>query len=618
MIRLLILGVFLVLGGCGGGGKKKEPPPLNQAPTATAGADQILTLAAGATTVDVTLDGSSSTDADGTVTDYAWSGLPDPADVVAPVVTLEAGTYGFTLLVSDDDGAVSATSDTVSITVNEPIAAAQAATAQGTIQGAIEGSLVVFRGVRYAAPPIGDLRFKAPAPAAAFAGVRDALDFGANCIQALGIGATTGEEDCLFMNIWSHNDDVVRPVMVNLHPGGSNGVGGDMSSIEPSEFAVAADVVVVNMNRRLSVMGSLAIDELIQENPRLTAGNYGLLDVIAALEWVQDNIAAFNGDPNRVMLFGTSSGGLATCLLLGSPDINGLVHAASIQSAPCIGNLQVLTAASPFESRFPPAVDTHREILTATGCDVAADIPACLRGLTAEELILAGEAQNVAANRPIYAYLVDGVIVQAGPFDAVESQIAGDIPLIVGMAGNEVGTRFDNISMPDDAAYRARIEAVFPDPLDDDLYALYPSADYPTPLDAWKTLFGDFVFSCRAEFMAFNAVSGAPSYLYEITRGFDPALGGTHSIDSPYLFGTFDVFGYTPDPEALLISLSMRSAWSSLAHDPTMPPVLLEGAGITWPAYEATGATYVDFGDPLFVGPGHRGGRCAALRAVLN
>jgi len=420
------------------------------------------------------------------------------------------------------------------------------------------------------------------------------------------------------MNIWSHNDDVVRPVMVNLHPGGSNGVGGDMSSIEPSEFADATDVVVVNMNRRLNVMGSLAIDELIQENPRLTAGNYGLLDIIAALEWVQANIAEFNGDPNRVMLFGTSAGGQATCLLLGSPDINGLIHAASIQSGPCTGNLQVLTAASPYDSRHPPAEITHREILTATGCDVAADIPACLRGLTAEELILAGEAQNVAANRPIYAYLVDGVVVQAGPYDAVENQIAGDIPLIVGMAENEVGTRFDGLSMPDDAAYRARIEAVFSDPLDDGLYALYPSVDYPTPLDAWKTLFGDVVFSCRAELVALNAASGAPSYLYEITRGFDPALGATHSIDSPYLFGTFDVFGYVPDFDALFIRDVMRSAWSSLAHDPTMPPVVFESTGVTWPAYESTGATYVDFGNPLVTGPGHRGARCAGVRAVFN
>lgn len=496
----------------------------------------------------------------------------------------------------------------------------QAATAQGTIQGAIEGPLIVFRGVRYAAPPIGDLRFKAPAAPAAFTGVRDALSFGSNCTQ-IGGGATVGEEDCLFLNIWAHNDDVVRPVMVNLHPGGANGVGGDLASIDPSEFADAADVVVVNLNRRLHVLGNLAVDELIQENPRLTAGNYGVLDVIAALEWVQSNIAEFNGDPDRVMIFGTSSGGLLTCLLLGSPEANGLIHAASIQSAPCGGNLQVLNATSPFTSRHPPAVVTHRELLVATGCDVAADIPACLRGLSAAELILAGQVQNDAANRPIYAPLVDGIVVQADPWAAVENQIAGDIPLIVGMAANEVGSRFDNVPIPDDAAYRALLESTFTDPLDDDLYALYPSASYASPKDAWITMFGDLIFSCRAELMALNAMSGAPSYLYEITRGFDngnyAGLGAVHAIDSPYLFGTYDVFAYTPDLQAVFISSAMRLAWSSLAANPTMAPPIVEGSGFTWPAFDPSLATHVAFGDPIHSGSAHRGGRCAALRAVL-
>ena len=160
--------------------------------------------------------------------------------------------------------------------------------------------------------------------------------------------------------------------MVYLHPGGANGVGGDMASIDPTEFAAAADVVVVNTNRRVGVMGGLAIDELIQENPRLTAGNYGLLDVIAALEWVQNNIAAFNGDPDRVMIFGTSSGGKLSCLLLATPEVSGLIDAISIQSAPCGGNLQVLTATAPFPSRHAPAVTTHRGLLAAVACDVAA------------------------------------------------------------------------------------------------------------------------------------------------------------------------------------------------------------------------------------------------------
>jgi len=120
--------------------------------------------------------------------------------------------------------------------------------------------------------------------------------------------------------------------------------------------------------------------------------------------------------------------------------------------------------------------------------------------------------------------------------------------------------------------------------------------------------------------MALNAASGAPSYLYEITHGFNPALGATHSIDSAYLFGNFDVFNFTPGFIELEIRDSMRSAWSSLAHDPRMAPVIVEEMGVTqtWPVYEPATAAYAHFGVPVYSGVGHRGARCAAVRAVFN
>ena len=122
----------------------------------------------------------------------------------------------------------------------------QVATTEGTYQGETVGNLLVFKGISYAAPPVGTLRFKAPEPPASFSNVRDALAFGSVCTQPQG-SSTTGSEDCLFLNIWGHNDDTVRPVMVYMHPGSS----GDIASINPQEFAEAADVVVVNLNRRL-------------------------------------------------------------------------------------------------------------------------------------------------------------------------------------------------------------------------------------------------------------------------------------------------------------------------------------------------------------------------------
>ena len=499
--------------------------------------------------------------------------------------------------------------------------AGQVQTAQGIVEGTTEGGLLVFRGIRYAAAPVGDLRFKAPAPPPTIAGVQIADSFGANCIQPQGM-STGGAEDCLFLNVWAHDDDTVRPVMVNLHPGAANGVGGDMTSIEPSSLADDENVVVVNLNRRLAVLGHLALDELINESPRVTAGNYAVLDVIAALQWVQDNIAEFGGDPNHVMLFGTSSGGLMTCAVLSAAETAGLIHAAGIQSAPCSPRMmQKTTASVSFDSRFPPAVDTHRSLLAAVGCDAAADIPACLRALSAEDLVLASLATEFAHSWIVFGPMIDGVVIQEDIATALVNQTAGDIPLIVGMAENEVGNQFAGLNLPDDASYRAHLASVFSDPFDDSLYALYPSAAYPTPKDAWLTLWSDFVYSCTAERLATRASSGAPSYLYEITRGHDTGSfagqGAVHSIDSTYLFQTYDTFGITPDAQSLAISDAMRAAWAGLAADPTAAPPIAPDVSVAWPAYDSVTSSYADFGDPVAATTGHRQSRCAGLFALF-
>jgi len=503
-----------------------------------------------------------------------------------------------------------------------PLAPNQVATTAGVVQGNVEGDLLVFRGIRYAAPPVGDLRFKAPQPPAPFADVYAADAFGAKCVQPQGTG-TIGEEDCLFLNVWAHNDDVQRPVLVYLHPGAANGVGGDMPSIEAAGLAAEEDVIVVNFNRRLGVLGSLALDELVLENPRLTAGNYGVLDVIAALEWVRDNIAEFNGDPNRVMLFGTSAGGLMTCAVLGAPEASGLIDAAGIHSAPCSPALyQVLNDQVPLFSRFPPAVVTHREILAAVGCDSATDILACLRNASAEALTLAGG--TIEQSRPwmVFVPILDGIVVQQGPHAALENMTAGDIPIIVGVAENEIGNQFAALDLPDDASYRDHLANIFADPIDDQLYALYPSTDYPTPKDAFLLMWSDVAYNCAAQRLALAATSGAPSYLYEITRGFDTGpfagQGATHAIDTTYLFGNFATYGITPDTQAFAISAAMRAAWAGLARDPTTAPPISSDGGIFWPIYESSSATWADFGDEIAGKTNHRGGRCADLFAIFG
>ncbi len=497
----------------------------------------------------------------------------------------------------------------------------QVATSEGIYQGEFVADLRVYKGIPYAAPPTGTRRFRAPESPTAFTGVRNALDFGSVCTQPQG-AATTGSEDCLFLNVWTHADNTIRPVMVYMHPGAANGIGGSTGSLDPAELAESGDVVVVNLNRRLGALGYLAIDELIAENPRMTAGNYGLLDAVAALEWIQANIDDFNGDPTHVMLFGTSAGGMLTCTMLGAPEVAGLVHAVALQSSPCGGPLlQVLQSTSPHVSNVPPTVESHRPLLAAVGCDATADIPACLRGLTAEEITLAGAAENAAVTQILFTAIVDGVVVQAAPRTALLNQTIGDIPLIVGMANNEIGGSFANLDIPDDATYQATLTNIFVDPIDDVLYTLYPSANYPTPKDAFLEAFSDLIYSCNAELLALNAMAGTPSYLYEITRGFDSGAragwGAYHAIDMAYLFGHFDIIDYTPDDQALAIQTAMRTAWRSLAADPTSAPPISEDGTTLWPAFDPANASYVEFGQSVSASTNHRGGRCADLRAAL-
>lgn len=499
-------------------------------------------------------------------------------------------------------------------TVPPPLAADEAQTAQGSIRGAIEGELLVFRGVRYASPPIGDLRFKAPAPPTNFSGTMDATQFGTVCAQPANIG-TTGDEDCLFLNIWSHVDDTIRPVIVFLHGGSANGAGGSSAGIDGKLLAENGDVIVVTLNRRLGPLGYLALDELIQENPRSTAGNYATLDVIAALNWLQDNIAAFSGDPTRIMLAGQSSGGGVACDVLSAPEAAGLINSAALQSAGCgpPGVLNELVGVTPIGDY---AVVEHRELVTYLGCDTAPDVLACLRGLTAAQIVVAGEEVFADFNG-----ITDGVVLPTNVLLALTNNVVGDIPVIIGSNADEMNNIFGLNPVADDAEYRLVLELLFDLPLSDALYALYPTVNFNTASEAFLTLFGDLLFNCRAEQLAESAETAASVYFYQMTRGFDngfnAGIGAAHSIDIRHLFGTFDVWGYTPDGRANDISSAMQGAWSGLVADPTAaPPYLAQGAS-SWPMYSDSNKQIVEFGETTTIATVHRNGRCPALWAAL-
>jgi para-nitrobenzyl esterase len=256
-------------------------------------------------------------------------------------------------------------------------------TEAGELRGTDVGAASAFLGIPYAAPPVGEGRFRPPAAHACWEGVRPALAFGRVCPQLLASGGRFGDEDCLAANVWTPEARATtpRPVMVFIHGGAYlTGSGHQDLAFENSgnlydgaTLATEQGAVVVTFNYRLGALGFFAHPALVAEDAHGSAGNYGTLDQIALLQWVQTNIRAFGGDPDRVMIFGESAGGLSTCLLLATPLARGLFHGALVESGGC----QVATAAS--------RLAQGEDIADRLGCDDAA----CLRARPASDYVVA-------------------------------------------------------------------------------------------------------------------------------------------------------------------------------------------------------------------------------------
>ncbi len=210
----------------------------------------------------------------------------------------------------------------------------QVKTTAGLVKGTTieDGRIRVYKGIPFGAPPVGELRWQAPRPAAAWQGVREATEFGSRCMQGpifSDIVFTNKSEDCLNLNLWTPapKADEGLPVMVWIHGGGFQAGSGAENRHDGTAFA-RRNVVIVTVNYRLGIFGFFSHPELTKESGRNASGNYGLLDQVLALEWVRDNIAAFGGDPKNVTIFGESAGSFAVSALMASPLAKGLFHKA--------------------------------------------------------------------------------------------------------------------------------------------------------------------------------------------------------------------------------------------------------------------------------------------------
>ncbi|WP_406462580.1 carboxylesterase family protein [Streptomyces sp. NBC_01622] len=455
----------------------------------------------------------------------------------------------------------------------------------GAVRGRLEDGLAVFRGIPFAEPPVGEARFQAPRPVPAWDGVRDALDFGPPPPQESGFqgrrNVLTGPmgDDWLTVNVWTPAPDPAArlPVMVWIY-GGAYKLGHSGSpGYDAQHIARDGDVVVVSLNYRVGIEGFARIDG--------APANRGLLDQVAALEWVRDNITAFGGDPEQVTVFGESAGAGSVAALLVMPSASGLFRRAIVQSAP--------------DSYFSDALakDIASAIAGEAGLrPTAAD----LATVDPRQLTVAGETLtdkmhqhaarwgSVAHTLTPFAPVVDGEVLPTTPWEGLAAGAARDVELILGHNRDEtrlftaLGGQLGKITEEDAVASLRRFG---PGPDTEQAYrAAFPGAS-PGELD--ELVRCDRVFRMPCLHLAEAQVgAGGRAHVYELTwpaPGLGGVLGACHGLDIPLLFGTFTAdlgnllfADVEPSTEALALSSRFRSSWAEFARtgDPG------------WPAYD--------------------------------
>jgi carboxylesterase type B len=503
------------------------------------------------------------------------------------------------VLVSALAVAILAAGDAVAL--SDPVATRSGPVAGEAVGG--DGGVRVYRGIPYAAPPVGELRWRPPQPPAAWQGVRDATEFGAPCMQ---LGRPDRppmkgqSEDCLYLNVWTAaaTADEKRPVMVWIHGGGLNNGTGRANG----EAFARSGVVLVAISYRLNVFGFLAHPELSRESKHGVSGNYGFLDQLAALRWVRDNVSAFGGDPDNVTIFGESAGGTSVHVLLASPQSAGLFHRAISQSAwitPSIFNpLRTTDGRTGAEE-----VGERAGRLFATG-DSELSL-AELRAMPAERLrdaVLAHRRQLTTdgskkrVRSTPFPVAIDGCFLFDEPVEVFRAGGQLDVPVIVGFNADEGSLYVVTQGFRSVEAYHAARRETFGVHADR-LLELYPATTDDEMRAAVKEYVTDDWYAHGARIMM-RGMAGVSStgFMYYFTRPSPvrPALGAHHAAEIPYVFNTIDRSPKYGDADRELARF-MQTYWVNFARtgDPN-------GEGLPeWPAYELSSELVLDLGDVI-------------------
>ncbi len=463
----------------------------------------------------------------------------------------------------------------------------------GTVEGKSIGKIRIFKGIPFAQPPVGPLRWKPPVALPAWQGVRKAQGFGAACIQprptAIGIYTNPPakmSEDCLTLNIWAPEAAKDAPVIVWIH-GGALTNGYSHEGMYDGAKLAARGAIVVSINYRLGALGYLAHPELSQESPGGVSGNYGLLDQIAALEWVKANIGAFGGDADNVTIAGESAGALSVMYLMTAPKARGLFHKAIAQSA------YMISTPSLREARHGevPAETMGTKVAAALG---AADL-AALRAMDAAAL------NDGALKAGYFPWgTVDGQILPRQLVDSFDRGEQAPVPMIAGFNIGEIRS-LGMLAPPAPAnagVYEAAIRDRYGD-LADAWLKLYPAKDLNEAVIATTR---DALYGWTSERLAVKqSALGQNAYLYLFDHGYpatsEAGLHGFHAAEIPFVFGTAtDTPPYWPKiPDTVAekrFATAMGDYWVSFAK--TGKP---EAAGqAAWKPY-GEGAAFLAFAD---------------------
>jgi para-nitrobenzyl esterase len=463
-------------------------------------------------------------------------------------------------------------------TESAPVVAAPA----GTLRGAAVGNIHVFKGIPYALPPTGPMRWKPPAPVATWKNTREATEFGSVCVQPkpqpnsiYSWDLKPMSEDCLSLNIWTPAGARKAPVFFWIHGGAlSSGAGSD--ALYDGVALAARGLVVVSINYRLGVLGFLAHPQLSAESNWHVSGNYGLLDQIAALRWVNRNIAAFGGDPANVTIAGESAGGLSVMYLMAAQEARGLFTKAVAQSA-------YMVSAPELRTTTFGGVAAESAGLSLAQKAGAADL-AGLRSMDAEALT------TVAASTGFFPFFViDGRVLTRQIVEVFDRGEQARVPILAGFNSGEIRSLRSLMppAVADAAAYEKEIRARYAD-LADAFLALYPSNHIEESMLATTR---DALYGWTSQRLVVKqSAAGVPSFLYLFDHGYPAAdergLHAFHASELPYVFATAD---RTParwpavptTPVETQLTNAMLDYWASFARNGT--PVAANAP--SWPAY---------------------------------